>query len=241
MPDPEQLFEVLDATWPAARTFNSGPWRLRQGDGGGQRVSAATAEETFEDRDIDTAEAAMRDMDQRPLFMVRDEDDALDTALARRGYEVVDPVVMYIAPVADLTAELPVTAAMPSWPPLAVQLELWAKGGIGPARVAIMERCTCPKTSILGRAGDVPSGTAFAASDRDIAMLHAIEILPEMRRKGVGRHLINAAANWAARQSATWLALAVTRANDPANALYRAMGMSTAARYHYRRSTEAAE
>ena len=177
-------------------------------------------------------------MKQRPLFMVRGDDVALDTALNDRGYEVVDPVFMYIAPISDLTADLPLTAAMPSWPPLAVQLELWAAGGIGPARVAIMERCTCPKISLLGRAGDVPSGTAFAARDGDISMVHSIEVTPEMRRKGVGRHLITAAANWAGGQSAKWLALAVTQANEPANALYRALGMREAAAYHYRRLPE---
>ena len=238
MPSSERLFEVLDNTWPAARSLKSGPWRLRQGKDGGQRVSAATVEGAFRDADIHDAETAMREMKQRPLFMVRGDDVALDTALNDRGYEVVDPGFMYIAPVSDLTADLPLTAAMPSWPPLAVQLELWAAGGIGPARVAIMERCTCPKTSLLGRAGDVPSGTAFSARDGDIAMVHAIEVTPEMRRKGVGRHLINAAANWAGGQSAKWLALAVTQANEPANALYRALGMREAAAYHYRRLSE---
>lgn len=215
-----------------------GPWFVRQGDGGGQRVSAATLHGAFHEADIKSAETAMRRMQQQPLFMIRDSDKPLDAGLEDRGYEVVDPVSLYIAPTSGLVADLPLTAAMPSWPPLAVQLELWAAGGVGPARVAIMERCTCPKTAFLGRAGDVPSGTAFAAQDRDIAMVHAIEVAPEMRRNGVGRHLINAAANWATEQSAKWLALAVTKANEPANALYRALGMKQVATYHYRRLPE---
>lgn len=237
-PSPARLFDVLDATWPAARVIQLGPWKLRQGNGGGQRVSATTVEGHFTEADISSAEDAMRDMNQRPLFMLRDTDMSLDHLLDARGYEVVDPVSVYLSPIENLTAKLPLTAAMPSWPPLAIQLEIWGAGGIGPARLAVMDRCDRPKTSIVGRTGDVPAGTAFAALDGDIAMVHAIEVHPEMRRHGVGRHLIQASANWASEQSGAWLSLAVTRANGPANDLYRALGLEDVARYHYRRMPE---
>jgi N-acetylglutamate synthase len=35
---------VLEATWPPAARHRAGPWVLRDGAGGGKRVSAATAE-----------------------------------------------------------------------------------------------------------------------------------------------------------------------------------------------------
>lgn len=233
-----RLFEVLDTTWPAARIFNAGSWCIREGQGGGQRVSAATLDGPFEPCNINTAEDEMRGLGQRPLFMIRPGEDALDEALSQRGYDVVDPVVLYTAKVADLTEELPVTAAMPSWPPLAIQRELWQAAGIGAARIAVMERAPAPKTALLGRGGDAPTGTGFVAMHGDIAMVHALEVAPDARRGGIGRRLMQAAANWASDMGAVWLALAVTRANDPANALYRALGMNPSATYHYRRAPE---
>ncbi len=44
-------------------------------------------------------------------------------------------------------------------------------------------------------------------------MLHAVEVREAQRRKGVGGHLLRAAANWAGRQGAERLALVVTAQN----------------------------
>ena len=41
---PATLQAAMDATWPAAAMHRAGPWMLRNGAGGGKRVSAATAE-----------------------------------------------------------------------------------------------------------------------------------------------------------------------------------------------------
>lgn len=237
-PGARAMFRALDATWPAAAFHARDPWVLREGKGGGQRVSAATTEATVTEADVETAEAAMRGFGQRPLFMVQDGAPGLDALLATRGYEVVDPVVLYLAPLDRLTGPLPMTAATPSWPPLAIQCEIWATGGIGPARVAVMDRAQGAKRAILGRRADNPSGTAFVALAGDIAMVHALEVLPDARRAGVGRAIMQGAANWASGEGARWMALAVTVANSAANALYAGMGMDIAARYHYRRAPE---
>ncbi|MDP5347637.1 MAG: GNAT family N-acetyltransferase, partial [Paracoccaceae bacterium] len=52
-PDLAQLYDVIDGTWPAAETQVLGHVLLRRGDGGGQRVSAATALGPITPRDID--------------------------------------------------------------------------------------------------------------------------------------------------------------------------------------------
>ena len=113
MSEAQAFFDAGDATWPAARRFDHGPWTLREGQGGGKRVSAATARGAITDADIPTAEAAMREMDQRPLFMVHAGEDDLDALLAARGYGVVDPVTVLSAPITRLTdvPMPPVTAA----------------------------------------------------------------------------------------------------------------------------------
>ncbi|MCG6884311.1 MAG: GNAT family N-acetyltransferase [Silicimonas sp.] len=235
-PDPTRLLEVLDATWPAARFLAVGPWCLRQGEGGGQRVSSATATEAVTPDDIASAENGMKELGQRPLFMVRNGDEMLDAELERRGYEIVDPVVLYLASVDSLAGALTLTDATKSWPPLAIQRELWAHGGIGPARIAVMERASEPRTSFLGRSGDTPCGTGFVSGHDGIAMVHALEVHPGVRRKGVGAKMMRAAANWAKTIGLDWISLAVTRANVPGNALYCSLGMHEATGYHYRRA-----
>jgi GNAT superfamily N-acetyltransferase len=65
-------------------------------------------------------------------------------------------------------------------------------------------------------------------------MLHALEILPHQRRKGMGVWMMRQAAYWAAEQGATELAVLCTRANAGANALYARLGMQQSGGYHYR-------
>lgn len=229
------IFALMDATWPAAACHQVGPWTIRDGQGGGSRVSAATARLPVGADERLLAEQAMQDLGQTPLFMIRPGDDTLDAQLAAAGYVIKDPVIAYAAPVAKLAAlDLPPKTAFRAWPPLALQAEIWATGGIGPARLAIMDRALGPKTSFLGRLQDQGAGSAFVACQGPDAMLHALEVLPQFRRQGLGRHLLIAAARWAQEHAAQTLSLVVTRANPGANALYTSLGMGVVGQYHYR-------
>ena len=227
---PETLAGVMEATWPPLRRWRVGPFTLRDGARGGKRVSAADCAGPFTEADLQRAEAAML----QPLMLIRAGDDALDAALDGRGWQVVDPVVAYAAPVKDLTAELPSLAAFPHWPPLEIARTIWAEGGIGPDRIAVMDRVTGPKAALLSRCGDRPAGVAFVACLGTEAMLHALEVRPDQRRQGIGRTLLCAAANWAASQGALRLSLVVTRQNAAARALYARLGMGVVGQYHYR-------
>jgi ribosomal protein S18 acetylase RimI-like enzyme len=227
---PDLLAEVMEATWPPASRRSLGPFTLRNGSGGGKRVSAASVEGAFSDAELDAVEAAMAE----PLMLIREGDATLDSALDRRGWRVVDPVVAYAAQVETLTADLPSLAAFPHWPPLEIARALWAGGGIGPTRLAVMDRVQGPKTALLARTDDRPAGVAFVACLGREAMLHALEVRPEQRRKGAAQALLHAAANWAAAEGATQLSLVVTRQNAAARALYDRIGMKVVGQYHYR-------
>ena len=230
--DPQTLAEVMEATWPPAARHPCGPFLLRDGNGGGKRVSAATVEGPWQQEDLTRAEAAMG---VHPLFLIRAGDGALDEALAARGYRVVDPVIAYAAPVADLIGEGPRRmTTFPHWPPMQIARQIWADAGIGPARLAVMERVEGAKAVILGRANDRASGVAFIACHRRQAMLHALEVVPALRRQGSAQDMLRAAAGWAVAQGAVSLGLVVTEANGPARALYARMGMRDVGRYHYR-------
>lgn len=230
-----RLFEAIDQTWPARRRVRAGPWWLRDGDGGGKRVSAASAVGTVAQDDIADAERAMAEMGQEPLFMLRPEQRALDHRLAARGYVLVDPVTVYACRVATL-ADIPIppVTVFEIWEPLAIMTEIWEQGGIGPARLRVMARAQGPKTGLFCRMDDRPAGVAFAARHGDTAMVHAVEVLPEQRRKGAAVWMMRAAAIWAARQDARRLAVLCTKTNLAANALYRALGFAPVAQYHYR-------
>ncbi|PJF09821.1 N-acetyltransferase [Pseudorhodobacter sp. MZDSW-24AT] len=232
---PEALAEAMEQTWPPARSFEAGPWCLRDGQGGGKRVSAATARPGWRDEDIPAAEAAMAAMGQPPLFCIRAGDDLLDQALQARGYRVVDPVLAYGAACADLALPpAPPMAAFAHWPPLAICAEIWEEGGISPARLAVMQRATGPKCAVLGRVADRPAGVAFVAIHQDIALLHALEVRPQMRRQGSAHNILRAAAGWAQQNGATQLCLAVTVANTGARKLYASLNMQIVGEYHYR-------
>jgi GNAT superfamily N-acetyltransferase len=232
-PASSALFAALDATWPAASVANLPGWCVREGKGGGSRVSAATA--TSDAADLTEMERAQAAFGQRPLVMVRSGEAALDARLEAAGYRVKDPVIALACPVPMLAkAPPPVTAFHVAWPPVQIQVEIWAQAGIGPARLAVMDRVACPRVALLGRSGDRPAGTAFAAIHGDIAMVHALEVSRDMRRKGTARHIMQAAALWAQAQGAAWVAVLVTRENAPARALYASLGLEAVEEYHYR-------
>ncbi|MHA6324845.1 GNAT family N-acetyltransferase [Roseivivax sp. CAU 1753] len=233
------LTGMLDATWPADRKLETPGFILRAGQGGGKRVSAATAADSWTASQIAPAEAAMRGLGQTPLFMIRQGEAELDAELEARGYRVVDPTVILSAPIDAIDdRDIPRVTAFTIWEPLAIMYEIWAAAGIGPARLAVMDRVTAPKTAILGRINDNPGGVAFAAiADRNV-VVHAVEVVPKLRNMGLAKWMMRQAARWGRAHGATHLVILVTRANATANALYAALGMSEIGGYHYRTHPE---
>ena len=177
----------------------------------------------------------MRSLDQPCQFMIRAGDEALDSVLAAYGYGIIDPTLCYAAPVRSLAGTpLAPLSAFRIYPPLAIMADLWAAGGIGTERLAVMDRVDAPRTGLFARHADRPAGAGFVAMHAGIAMIHAVEVSQEHRRQGVGSSILRAAAFWAQDHDAAHLALAVTRANAAANMLYASLGFAVAGRYHYR-------
>lgn len=235
------LVPVIAATWPAAATHAVGPFAVPQGAGGGQRVSAARlADPSATDAteaEIDAALAALAELGQPPLFMLLEHQQALDARLAARGFAQRDATLALSIPCARIAAAPPPVTCFTIWPPLAIQTEIWATGGIGADRLAVMDRAEGPKISLLGRAQDRPAGTAFVALHQGTAMLHALEVLPSFRRRGLGLVMMRTAAHWAMGEGAQTLSLLVTGENQPARALYASLGFAAVGQYHYRFQT----
>lgn len=229
-----KLYTAIEATWPPAGRWSQAGWTFRDGAGGGKRVSAATAEGQIGPAQIDAAMQVMVQRAERPLFMVRAGETTLDRALDAVGLEVIDPVVIYTAPISTLTDQaIPPVTTFVVWEPLAIMREIWAAGGIGPARINVMERAA-QKTAIFGRWKMRPAGAAFAALHEDICMVHAVEVLPAHRRHGMAQWMMRAAAFWAQTRGARHISVLCVADNIAANALYTALGFVETGRYHYR-------
>lgn len=225
---------AFEVTWPAAEYADAGGFRVGRGLGAGGRVSSARAIGDWTEADIDEALIIHKGWDQRPLFRALDDDTRLITALEARGFQRETPTVIMEAGVALLTDRpLPPVTSFAIWPPLAIQRDIWAAGNISPARQAVMERPAHPKTALLGRIEDRAAGAGFVAIHDSVAMIHAMEVLPDWRRKGLASWMIRQAAYWAGENGASRLGLAVSRTNADAMALYRSLGFHEAMGYGY--------
>ncbi|GLQ35549.1 N-acetyltransferase [Amylibacter marinus] len=227
MADPHQpLFEAIDATWPAAQYLSHEGWLIRRGAGGGKRVSAATLQS--DDAQIDAAISAQTSMGQAPLFMIRPTDNALDCALAQRGFEIVDPVVL-------LAKSLGTTrpTAHSCYPQCTPEMQaIWAAGGIDQPRIDVMQRAAGPKCFTYLTEGAV----AFSALHQGICMTHAVEVAPDARRQGLGRRIMQDIECWAQTMGAQRLMVLSVRENRGAMALYQSLNMRQISAYHYRRA-----
>ncbi|MDG2406796.1 MAG: GNAT family N-acetyltransferase [Paracoccaceae bacterium] len=234
------LYDVIEATWPPAAALPYGNWTIREGQGGGKRVSAATENGLVESRDLVGAEREMQALGQTPLFMLRAGETDLDKLLDQAGYDIIDPVHLFQCPIATLATERPPKVSMfDLWEPLHIQYDIWQAGGIDPPRWAIMERVKGAKTSLLGRCNNRPAATGFVAVHDGIAMVHAIEVLADQRGQKVATWLMRAAAFWAADHGASQIAVLCRKANSAANGLYSSLGMQLSGFYHYRIQKEA--
>lgn len=224
------LFKAVDATWPAHAITQVDGWTIREGRRGGQRVSAASGS-----GDIAVAEDAMVALGQDKLFMIPGSQVDLDAELADRGYVVKDPVDLLVGDAEVLAKGFhPNLDAIFAEFPMPILAEIWTEGGIGPARLNVMQRATCDKTFVMGRIDARASAAAFVGASKGICMAHAVEVLTQERRRGVAEKMMQAAAWWGLRYGAHNFCVLTTQANTGAQKLYRKMGMETFAQYHYR-------
>lgn len=218
--------ERLEATWPPQRKWRQGDWWLREGAGGGQRVSAASPAGPRALAELDRILAGMQD----PLFQLGAEDGPIDLALAARGFVWHDPVVIMATDPQGIAGQ----PAPCGWPAPPEVQALWAKGKIGAARLAVMDRVQGPKAALWLEHQGQPMAVGFCGIAQDFAGVHAVFVDPACRGQGLGRQLMQGIAQWAVAQGAQQMALAVTLANSAARRLYTRLGMDEIGTSHYR-------
>lgn len=219
------LYETIDYTWPSVSSQVKQGWLVKNGLGGGKRVSATL--QLDPQANIKSAEKMMKALGQDCLFMIRKNDSVLDHTLDKLGYNLIDPVIIFCSPtrLVDKSYDKKFYAT-----PNTVMKRIWLNGGISSARLDIMERTKVPKTYILID----NKAVAFVAIHKDIAMVHALEVLKEYRREGLAKRIMHKVNIWASINGAKFLSVITVKDNIPAKNLYHNIGMSEVGYYHYR-------
>ncbi|MEO1328671.1 MAG: GNAT family N-acetyltransferase [Pseudomonadota bacterium] len=236
---PPEPFDLLAATWPPEETARLGDWRLCRADGAGQRVCSAWPLSRDWRGLADTVpgiEAWYRARGLAPMLQLPDGlgDDA---ALIAQGYAVVGETAI-VRLDATALAERPLRGTGSPYliqvrAPLAALDELWAKGGVGGPRRAVIARAEPIGRIIALRLEHRLAGVVFVARLRKAACVHALHVAPWGRRRGAGHDLMVAAARWAVEAGAESLVFSVERANAPALALYQGLGAVEIGGYRY--------
>lgn len=85
-------------------------------------------------------------------------------------------------------------------------------------------------SGVLALADDANTGFILVRIAADEAEILTLAVRPTSRRRGLGRHLLEAAAGEAVKRGARTLFLEVAADNDPALALYRGAGFDPVGR-----------
>lgn len=243
-----ELEAVAALGWRAGRTARLGDWLLRADHGftgransvlplgdPGRPLEAALDEVGRWYRQHDLPARF-----QVPLPLAAEVDDGLH----RRGWGVSPPVRVLVADLGDLAEPAsPASPAGPGLPPVVVAghpdagwLAAYHYRGapLPPHAHAVLVRGDTLGFAAARSADGAVLGIARGSVDRGWLGVTAVEVAPEVRRRGLGRALLRALARWAVTRGAHAVYLQVAEENAAGVALYLSEGFVDHHRYHYR-------
>ncbi|MHA6762730.1 GNAT family N-acetyltransferase [Streptacidiphilus sp. PAMC 29251] len=243
-PGPVALQRIAARGWPAVETEPLGEWLLRASGGFTRRANSV---QTLGDPGLPLAEAldlaqgwyARRGLPAFIEVTTPGSPEGLAAALAERG--ATEAATLFrttpLAPLARLPTTLDVRLArradadwMSRYRRVGgdPELERIAQTVIHGGRSVWFATLTLP-----GQPG--PAAIGRCAVDGEWAGFAAIEVVPELRRRGLGTEVMAALARRAAEEGATGGYLQVEGENERAIALYDKLGFRTSHRYQYAR------
>lgn len=163
----------------------------------------------------------------------------LDALLAERGYDRVEPTdVLHL----DITSP---TSAAPPGRLRPLRLDHWlqtyadlSNRVAGPATPLGRIIGAIPPPALLAVLMDEPGASAvacgIAAVDDELVGLENLVVREDARRRGHGAELVRHLVGWGASRGAARAYLLVSKANLPAQRLYRRLGFAPAYEYWYR-------
>jgi N-acetylglutamate synthase len=235
----QRVEEASLNAWPALQQVLLDGWVVRLAGGYTKRANSATplypAQLAHEPK-IERVEELYARRGLPPIFRLLSfvQTDALDAALAGRGYRVTSQTrVMALAlsapweplPVHALGRDewLAVHTAFTGMQPQAVDAHRAILGAIVPDHILA---CLYE--------GDQPVACGVAVYEPPLVGLFDIVVAPELRRRGLGRRLVDALIGWGQARGAEHAYLQVVAQNHAAAQLYAQHGFVELYRYWYR-------
>lgn len=227
--------------WPALHQILLDGWVLRFARGFTKRANSIVplypAEQSATDK-VRYCENLYAREQLKTIFRLTTvvDNSALDTLLAERGYQRVDPTLVLACNLADGNfTRHPLFRQLPR----AEWLDAYAHNAAVPANAQQLHATllqgirTDHAFGVIG-AADAATTCGLAVLERELVGLFDIVTHPDSRRRGDARNLVESLLYWAQQSGAQHAYLQVMETNAAARALYRALGFVDLYRYWYR-------
>jgi ribosomal protein S18 acetylase RimI-like enzyme len=243
--DNRRLEEVLlNATAPPEQLLYDG-WLLRLSREHIKRASSVNP--TFPStlplgEKVDACERTYRARGLQPIFRITSESAApeLDGELEACGYRVFEPSVVQTAPIEEMgEASRPPqrlhfeAMELEPWAEMAGRLRGWPAHDVG-AHTRRMASSVLESHCLSLVVGEAVASCGLVTVEGEYAGLFDIYTAPEYRGNGLARALCRKLLEIGRERGATIGWLSALASNEPALAVYRRLGFSTAYEYWYR-------
>lgn len=235
-----QLHRMSTLSWRPLEQEWLGGWLLRAGAGFTGRANSVLplGASELDLPDAITAVAtwyAARRI--APRFQLLPISGELDEFLDARGWPVGNGAFVLVADIAAVSVspspDLPTVTIEPEPSPEWLATYHYRGTAVPPSGVAVLRNHDHVGFASVRLDGSLVAVARGAVDDRWLGVA-AVEVAPSARRRGLGRHVMAGLLSWAADEGARYVQLQVDVHNEPAQAMYAAMGFTEHHRYHYR-------
>lgn len=241
-----ELEEMVVDAWPAPETDEQSGWLLRCSGGPSHRgnsVATLVSEGDLPLRErIGHVERWYQERGRAAMFQVGPcaEPQELDQALADAGYRKESESALAVAAPSEVLTRTERTLATridgkasDAWLEIAVGASRFA--GTQPVFQGFLRRLGSRARYVTAYDTDgVPAACCLAIASEERLGVYAMITLPEARKRGAARSLLNTLAESAAREHVRELYLLVETQNLVARSLYARCGFQDVYKYHYR-------
>lgn len=233
------------SAWPALQVAHDRLWLWRAAGGYSKRANSIHCLDPSDGDDADARLERMAALSRYneipPVFRVTPLTSAgAVAALDRAGWQALEHSLVLATDAMDDDREVRARTTLydprdPAW--FEVQ---GAMAGYNPHTIgllkSILDVVSCENCGVLAHDDEgAPVAAALATVANGIGIYLNVVTRADVRGKGYGRSVMNAALNWSRQAGATSAALQVLAGNAVAIGLYQSLGFAQVYEYHYRK------